>query len=209
MSTTQPNPTQPTTTEAGNGPADARIDAATLAGRLQSGDDLRILDVRSPAEFEAVHIPGAYNVPVDQLGEHAAELERHLDVPVVLVCRSGMRAGRAGETLAGVGMANMVILEGGMQAWDDGSRPVRRGRQRWDIERQVRLVAGSLVLAAIVGSLFVPELKFLAGAVGAGLTFAALSNTCMMGNLLGRLPYNRGAATCDVSAVVRELTTRR
>jgi rhodanese-related sulfurtransferase len=201
--------TQPVPTNANNGPTDARIDAAALAARLEAGDDLRILDVRSPAEFEAAHIPGAYNVPVDQLGDHAAELERHLEVPVVLVCRSGMRASRAGQTLAGAGMDNMVILDGGMQAWDDGRRPVRRGQQRWDIERQVRLVAGSLVLAGIIGSLFVPNLKFLAGAVGAGLAFAALSNTCMMGNLLSRLPYNRRAASCDVSAVVRQLTAAK
>ena len=87
----------------------------------------------------------------------------------------------------------------------DGSRPVRRGRQRWDLERQVRLVAGSLVLAGIVGSVFVPELKYLSGFVGAGLTFAALSNTCAMGMALSKLPYNR-AANCDVDRVVRDLT---
>jgi rhodanese-related sulfurtransferase len=202
--------TQPATSTNGNGAtADARIDAVGLAARLDAGDDIRILDVRTPAEFESAHIPGSYNVPLDTLGEHAAELERHLEVPVVLVCRSGMRASRAGQTLAAAGMTNMVILDGGMQAWDDGRRPVKRGTQRWDIERQVRLVAGTLVLAGIVGSLFVPGLKYLSGAVGAGLAFAAISNTCMMGNLLSKLPYNRGAATCDVGTVVSQLTTGR
>jgi rhodanese-related sulfurtransferase len=202
--------TQPATSTNGNGAtADARIDAVGLAARLDAGDDIRILDVRTPAEFESAHIPGSYNVPLDTLGEHAAELERHLEVPVVLVCRSGMRASRAGQTLAAAGMTNMVILDGGMQAWDDGRGPVKRGTQRWDIERQVRLVAGTLVLAGIVGSLFVPGLKYLSGAVGAGLAFAAISNTCMMGNLLSKLPYNRGAATCDVGTVVSQLTTGR
>jgi hypothetical protein len=92
-----------------------------------------------------------------------------------------------------------------MRAWDDGHRPVRRGRQRWDLERQVRLVAGSLVVAGIAGSAFVPRLKYLSGAVGAGLAVAALSNSCLMGTVLSKLPYNR-SAQCDVDAVIRELT---
>lgn len=182
------------------------IDPAELATWLDSDRDCRLIDVRSPAEFEAAHIPGSYNVPLGALGEHATELTRHLDVPVVLVCRSGTRAGNAGRTLAAEGMAQIHVLDGGMQRWDDGHRPVRRGTARWDLERQVRLVAGSLVLAGIVGSTKAPRLKYLSGAIGAGLSFAAVSNTCAMGALLSKLPYNRGA-TCDVDQVVRELTT--
>lgn len=184
---------------------DSRVDASTLERLLGEDADVRILDVRTPAEFESAHIPGAYNVPLDTLAEHAAELERHVTDPVMLVCRSGARASQACDRLAATGMANLHILDGGMQAWDDGRRPVRRGRQRWDLERQVRLVAGSLVLAGIVGSLFVPGLKYLSGFVGAGLTFAALSNTCAMGMALSKLPYNRTAG-CDVDRVVRDLT---
>jgi rhodanese-related sulfurtransferase len=184
---------------------DSRVDATTLERLLAEDADVRILDVRTPAEFESAHIPGAYNVPLDTLGEHAAELERHLSEPVMLVCRSGARASQACDRLAATGMANLHILDGGMQAWDDGRRAVRRGQQRWDLERQVRLVAGSLVLAGIVGSAFVPSLKYLSGFVGAGLTFAALSNTCTMGMALSKLPYNR-AASCDVDRVVRDLT---
>jgi rhodanese-related sulfurtransferase len=184
---------------------DTRLDAATLEELLAERTDFRLLDVRTPAEFESAHIPGAYNVPLDTFGEHAAELERHLSSPVVLVCRSGGRAAQACERLAATGMANLHVLQGGMQSWDDGHRPVRRGRQRWDLERQVRLVAGGLVFAGVVGSLFVPELKFVSGAVGAGLVFAAVSNSCLMGTLLSKLAYNR-TASCDVDAVVRQLT---
>lgn len=187
---------------------DSRVDAATLEQLLREDADVRILDVRTPAEFESAHIPGAYNVPLDTLGEHAADLERHLTEPVMLVCRSGARASQACERLAATGMANLHILDGGMQAWDDGQRPVKRGRQRWDLERQVRLVAGALVLAGIIGSIWVPGLKYLSGFVGAGLTFAALTNTCAMGMALSKLPYNQ-AASCDVDKVVRELTTAR
>lgn len=186
---------------------DSRVDATTLEQLIRDDADIRILDVRTPAEFESAHIPGSYNVPLDTLGEHAAELERHLSQPVMLICRSGARASRACEQLAATGMANLHVLDGGIQAWDDGRRPVRRGRQRWDLERQVRLVAGSLVLAGIVGSLFVPGLKYLSGFVGAGLTFAALTNTCVMGMALSKLPYNRGAGCdVDVAKAVRDLT---
>ncbi len=91
-----------------------------------------------------------------------------------------------------------------MLAWQATNAPVVQGRPRWDLERQVRLVAGSIVLAAVVGSVFVPGLKWVAAFIGAGLTFAALTNTCAMGMLLGKLPYNRGAS-CDLDTIVGQL----
>jgi rhodanese-related sulfurtransferase len=184
---------------------DNSIEAAGLELLLGDGSEVRVLDVRSPAEFESAHIPGAYNVPLGSLGEHAAELQRHVREPVVLVCQSGLRASQACAKLAASGMENLRILSGGMRAWDDGRRPVRRGRQRWDLERQVRLVAGSLVVVGIVGSRFAPRLKYLSGAVGTGLAVAGLSNTCLMGTLLSKLPYNR-STECDVEAVISALT---
>jgi hypothetical protein len=101
-------------------------------------------------------------------------------------------------------MANVHILDGGILAWESSGAPVNRGRPRWDLERQVRLLAGSLVFIAVAGSLVVPGMQWLAAAVGAGLATAALTNTCVMGTLLSKLPCNRGA-TCDIDAVVREL----
>lgn len=184
-----------------------RVEAATLEQWLEQGVDVRVLDVRSPAEFEGVHIPGAYNVPLDTLGEHAEDIQRHVDEPVVLVCRSGMRASQAEQRLAGAGMGNVKVLEGGMMAWERIDGAVRRGAVRWDIERQVRLVAGSIVLTSIIASIWVPALRWVAGLVGGGLTVAAASNTCAMGMLLSKLPYNR-SNTCDVNAVVDQLTGR-
>ena len=180
------------------------IDAHSVADRMRRNENVRILDVRTPAEYESVHIPGSYNVPLDTLAEHAEELHRHLDEPVVLVCRSGNRAAQAEQRLAAAGMANVKVLDGGMIAWQSAKGAVNRGHQRWSLERQVRLVAGGLILAGIVGSLAVPWLKYASGAIGAGLTVAALTDTCAMGDLLSKLPYNRGA-DCDVEAVVAEL----
>lgn len=184
-----------------------RIDPQTLEQWLSQGTEVRVLDVRSPAEYEGVHIPGAYNVPLDTLGEHAEDIQRHVEEPVVLVCRSGMRASQAEQRLAGAGMGNIKVLEGGMLAWEQAVGRVNRGVARWDLERQVRLVAGSIVLASIVASVWAPSARYVAGAIGAGLTVAALTNTCAMGMVLSKLPYNR-AATCDVDAVVDQLTGR-
>jgi rhodanese-related sulfurtransferase len=185
------------------------MDAATLQAWLSTDEDHRIIDVRSPAEYESVHIPGSYNIPLDQLGEHREELRRHVDEPVVLVCMSGQRATQAQQRLAEVGMPNVRVLEGGMKDWESAGGQVKRGQQKWDLERQVRFVAGLLVLAGIIGSLSVPGLKYLSGAVGAGLVFASLTNTCTMGMILSKLPYNRSTPSCDVDTIVAQLTGRQ
>lgn len=182
----------------------ATIDSQNLSERMGSAAPPRVLDVRTPGEFETAHIAGAYNVPLDLLREHRDEIIAHLDDEVVLVCRSGQRAAQAEESLRNAGLANVHILDGGIVAWEAAGFAVNRGTQRWDLERQVRLVAGSVVLTSILGSIAAPKLKWVAGAIGGGLTFAALSNTCAMGMLLSKLPYNRGA-TCDAATVVAQL----
>ncbi|PWU58728.1 sulfurtransferase [Micromonospora globispora] len=182
----------------------ATVDATSLRELIDAGRAPRLLDVRTPAEFETSHIPGAYNVPLDLLKEHREELRNHLDEDVVLICRSGARATQAEQALAGVGLPNLKVLNGGMLAWQATNAPIRQGKQRWDLERQVRLVAGSIVLASVLGSVFVPGLKWVAGFIGAGLTFAAVTNTCAMGMMLGKLPYNRGAS-CDLDTIVGQL----
>lgn len=182
-----------------------RLSVQTLQERLSSEDAPRVLDVRTPAEFETAHIPGSYNVPLDNLREHRAELRAHLDEDVVLVCRTGGRAEQAEKALAEVGLPGLRVLEGGMVAWESNGAPVNRGKQTWELERQVRLVAGSIVLSSVLGSIVVPELKWVAGGIGAGLTFAALSNTCAMGMLLAKMPWNRRGDSCDMDGVVKAL----
>lgn len=182
-----------------------RLDVQTLQERLNTDSAPRILDVRTPAEFETSHIPGAYNVPLDTLREHRAELRRHLDEDVVLVCRSGARAEQAEKALAEVGLPGLHVLHGGMVGWENSGGPVNRGRETWELERQVRLAAGSLVAAGVFGSMAVPELKWVAGFVGCGLVFAALTNTCAMGMLISKMPWNRTKDSCDMEKVVQSL----
>jgi rhodanese-related sulfurtransferase len=182
----------------------AMIDSAQLNSLLDSPTPPRVLDVRTPGEFETVHMPGSYNVPLDMLREHRDEIMSHVDEDVVLVCRSGQRAAQAEETLRRAGLSNVHILDGGITAWQAGGFTVNRGSQKWDLERQVRLVAGLIVALSVLASIFVPGLKWVAFAIGGGLTFAAVTNTCAMGMLLAKLPYNRGAS-CDLKTVVSQL----
>lgn len=169
------------------------VDASSLRARLGDGTSApRLIDVRSPAEFEAGHIPGAVNVPLDRLPDQLDDLCPLLrDCDIVLVCRSGQRAGRAQELFTGAGLGHSQVLAGGIADWERSGGPVERGRQVWDLERQVRFTAGSLVLVAVLTSVVVPRAKWVAGFVGGGLVVAALTDTCAMGMALARMPWNR------------------
>jgi rhodanese-related sulfurtransferase len=181
------------------------IESPKLAQVLQMGRDVRLIDVRSPAEYASVHIPGSYNVPLDQIGEHRTEI-RALDAPIVLICRSGTRARQAEAILREVEGSGLHILDGGVASWEQAGLPVNRSRSVWSLERQVRGIAGALVLLGTLGSLLIWQpLIYLSMFIGAGLLFAALTDSCMMGTLLMKLPFNR-ATTCDVKEVVGELT---
>ena len=166
---------------------------------LQSWHAPLVVDVRSAAEYEAVHIRGSHHVPLATLAEHTTELAAHLDDPehpLVLVCQSGARAEQARQHLAAVGLDRAHVLDGGVPAYSAAGGDVVRGRRAWALERQVRLVAGSLVLTGLTAGRYLsPKARLLAGGIGAGLTFSALSDTCAMGSALARLPFNR--ATTD------------
>lgn len=188
-------------------PMPATIESADLQRLLASPTPPRVLDVRTPGEFETVHVPGSYNVPLDLLREHRDEITSHVD-DVVLVCRSGQRAAQAEEALRQSGLSNVHILNGGITAWEAGGFAVNRGAQKWDLERQVRLVAGLSVALSVLAGILVPGAQWVAFAVGAGLAFAAVTNSCAMGMALAKLPYNR-SATCDAQTVVAQLVNAK
>jgi rhodanese-related sulfurtransferase len=153
-----------------------------------------VLDVRSAAEYDAIHIRGSYHVPLPTLAEHTDELAGHLagGDPVVLVCQSGVRAEQARRHLAAVGLSQARVLSGGVSAFAAAGGDVVRGRQAWALERQVRLAAGALVVAGLAaGRLISPRARLIAAGIGTGLTVSALTDTCAMGAALARLPWNR------------------
>ena len=120
----------------------AAITSNELRERIASATPLWILDVRTPSEFETAHIDGSLNVPLDVLNEHGSKVAEQLDQShdIVLVCRSGQRATQAWELLQRVGVDGGSVLENGISDWEGRGYDVNRGIQRWDLERQVRLV---------------------------------------------------------------------
>lgn len=164
----------------------------TLRSWVTDHLDLVVIDVRSAAEFESMHISGSYNVPLPLLSEHADELAARLGSHVVLVCQSGARAEQARQRLRTAGVDTAHVLTDGVPGFAAAGGNVVKGKNSWDLERQVRLAAGSLVVLGLVGGKFVsPKIRALAGVVGAGLTFSAATNTCAMGQAISAMPWNK------------------
>jgi rhodanese-related sulfurtransferase len=177
-----------------------------VAELVQADTSARLLDVRSPGEYESVHISGAYNVPLDMLAEHAREIRTNVAEQIVLVCQSGQRARNAEEVLRAAGLENLHILDGGVNGWVAAGLPVVRGSKRLSLERQVRIVAGALAgVGGLLGVFVNPLFALIPAVVGSGLVFAGLTDNCALAMVLTRLPYNR-PASCDVGAMVRALS---
>ncbi len=185
-------------------PAANAVSPTELEHLIALQPHLRILDVRTPGEFESGHIPGSFNVPLDTLGEHVHDLA-DVDHPVALICQSGGRATKAHEQLGAAGKHSLHVLTGGMGAWKAAGREtINTAPNRWALERQVRFVAGLIVLVGVIASQFVAPLVWLAGAVGFGLAFSAATNTCAMGMVLAKLPFNSGPS-CNIDQVLIDL----
>jgi rhodanese-related sulfurtransferase len=168
-----------------------RISPQALAPTLEKSV---LVDVRSPIEFEAEHIEGAINIPLEAIDARAEEVPRK--GRLVMVCRSGMRAERAAFTLMGKAFQPSV-LDGGMVAWRKASLPIVEGKKRLPIERQIQLVVGTGVLTSVVlGTWVNPAFLLIAAFFGAGLTFAGLSGTCALGILLAKAPWNKLEVAC-------------
>lgn len=153
----------------------------------------RLIDVREYPEFAGGHIEGSELVPLGTLGRVSEGWAR--EEPLTLVCRSGRRAEEARQALAAKGFTSLDVLKGGVEAWTSEGKPLTAVAKRpWSMERQVRVTAGSLVLAFFGLGLLASEKFFLgAGLVGAGLVYAGVSDTCMMASVLGRMPWNAAA----------------
>ncbi len=173
---------------------------------LRNKPTAQLIDVRSPSEFAAGHIPGAINIPMDQIESRVADLSRG---SIVLICQMGKRAQMTADIL-GPCRRDLTVLEGGTAAWMQQGYPVVKSvKTRWSLERQVRLGAGLIVLAASILALAEnPRWLVLAAFVGAGLTFAGLTDLCPMAEFLQRMPWNR-QSHCDVPMPKQEPSRSR
>lgn len=169
------------------------ISPKQLFDLTQSGASVDLIDVRTPVEYREVHVSFARNVPLDQLNAARLTAGRADSAqPLYVICRSGSRGRQACEKLLASGYSNVVNVEGGTSAWDEAGLPVVRGRKSMSLERQVRIAAGSLVvIGSALGAFVSPYWIGLAAFVGAGLVFAGVTDTCGMGMLLARMPWNQ------------------
>ncbi len=169
------------------------ISAAELAQLHRSGKHVDLIDVRTPAEFQQVHVEFAENVPLTELDPTQIVQARNgsANSPLYVICHSGGRGRQACEKFAKAGYANVINVDGGTLACEGTSLPMVRGHKVMSLERQVRIAAGSFVLIGIgLGAFVHPYLIGLSAFVGAGLVFAGVTDTCGMGMLLARMPWN-------------------
>lgn len=152
-------------------------------------EEILLIDVREPSEHAREKINGAQLMPLSRL--NPAEMPR--DRPFVLHCQTGNRSAQAAQKLFAAGFEQVNHLDGGINAWKQAGYPTIINKNApISIMRQVKIVAGSLVLiGTLLGAFVAPGFLFLSGFVGAGLLFAGISNTCMMARLLAQLPYNQ------------------
>jgi rhodanese-related sulfurtransferase len=152
-----------------------------------------LVDVRSPNEFKTGHLAGAVNIPLEELESRVADLNSNQ--PLIMICQAGVRAEMASKLLGNC-RDDIRVLQGGVNAWrQSGQELVMSVRTRWSLERQVRLCAGIIVLAGVGLGLTVDALWFgLAAVVGLGLTFAGLTDFCLLGVLLSKLPVKKNVA---------------
>ena len=170
------------------------IQPGELRRRLAAGRSARLLDVRTPGEYAAAHVPGAQLMPLDELDAAAFCRERGGDgTPVYVLCQSGGRARRAIERLERAGARGCVLVEGGTQAWIDAGLPVNRGGSRaLPLMRQVQITVGCLSAAGAALALGVNvRFAIIPLVTGCGLLFAGLTGTCGLALLLAKMPWNR------------------
>jgi len=163
------------------------INATDLFTRIQSGESIALIDVRSPAEYSALHARGAINLPLEEVSEEKVTQIATGKSSVAFICKGGTRSKKACNSMTRA----VLSVTGGTDAWAASGLPVVEGQGVISLERQVRIGAGALVLLGAIGALLIhPGMIGLSAFVGAGLIFAGVTDWCGMGLLLARMPWN-------------------
>lgn len=167
------------------------ITPAELMERKNAGP-VNLIDVRTPVEFQEMHVSFANLVPLDTLTPKLVGEKLNGTDPVYVVCRSGSRGRKACEVLLASGRTNVFNIQGGTLACAQGGLPITHGKKIMSLERQVRITAGFLVaLGSFLGFFVDPQWCFLSAFVGCGLMFAGVTDTCGMGMMLAKMPWNK------------------
>ncbi|SDE35912.1 rhodanese-like domain-containing protein [Kordiimonas lacus] len=169
------------------------ISAKAFKEAHEAGKCKTVIDVRTGAEYEACHVQGAQLFPLQDL--KPTELLKAAggdDAPLYMLCKAGGRAKKAAEAIAPHTERDVIVVEGGTDACVSNGLPVNTGKDVMSLERQVRITAGALVVLGVALSLTVaPGFVWLSAFVGAGLMFAGITDTCAMGMMLARMPWNK------------------
>lgn len=156
-----------------------------------------LVDVRTPAEYEEVHVKGALNLPLGEISPQKVEelSAKNQGTTAYLICRSGGRSMQALEKLQGLGFTNAVSVDGGTAAAaSSGLTVIRSERKTISLERQVRIAAGLLVAIGSLAALFVSSFfLFIPLFVGCGLVFAGITDWCGMGLMIAKCPWNQAS----------------
>ncbi len=186
----------------------ATITARELNRRIAADGTAQLLDVRTPGEYDAAHVPKAKLIPLDELDAASFCRERGNNcTPLYVLCQSGGRAKKAVEKLERAGVQGCVLVEGGTQAWIDAGLPVTRGESRvLPLLRQVQIVVGFLAaLGAALALTLNPHFALLPLVVGSGLLFAGLTGYCGLAMVLAKMPWNKTSGCYSASCCPPEI----
>lgn len=153
--------------------------------------NLFVIDVRTATEHAACHVDGAKLYPLQSFKPGEILKAANDRDQIFILCKSGGRAKKAAEKLAEATDKAVFVIVGGTDACETLDMPIVRGKATMSLERQVRIAAGALVVVGVVAAVTVhPGFVALSAFVGAGLVFAGITDTCAMGMVLARMPWN-------------------
>ena len=189
------------------------ISPQELLNRLENNSSIRVIDVRTPREFNSLHIQNAENIPLDRFDAIPLASSPGKDGHLYFICQSGGRSKKACDAMLAAGFNKALNVEGGTVACEAAGLPVVRGRKVISLERQVRITAGSLVFAGVLLSAFsgIDQIEIvglcLSGFIGAGLVFAGITDTCGMARILAQMPWNQMQSLKNTCKTMRMLVT--
>ena len=169
------------------------ISSEGLQALHDKGEQIEVIDVRTPVEFRELHLEFAQNIPLDKLNPDAVVSGRkgRKSEPLYIICRSGSRGMEACQKFIDCGHKHVINIEGGTLAASKSGLPMVYGKKAVSLDRQVRIAAGLIIFLGVIlswkidhGFLLIP------GLIGLGLTFSGVTDSCGMANLLSKMPWN-------------------
>ncbi|MCA9110784.1 MAG: DUF2892 domain-containing protein [Planctomycetaceae bacterium] len=174
---------------------ETRVITVEELARCSGQDNLEVIDVRTPLEFRQVRVVKARNIPLDALDPQTFMQDRNglcCDT-LYVICKSGARGAKAQQKFISAGFNNVVNVEGGTDAWVKAGLPVIRGERSMSLERQVRIAAGAITCLGAMAAIITGNVYFsgIPAFVGAGLMFAGITDSCAMGMIIAKMPWNQ------------------